>query len=334
MTSLRRGPASRHPLYGTWNGIRQRCLNPKSGNYENWGGRGIRMHEPWREDFWAFAEYVATLPGHGEPGRTIDRYPDVNGDYAPGNLRWATAFEQMQNTRAQLDPMNGIQRDHGKTTWYYQITRDGELYAEYGFASPEDAAASRDHVQAMINAGAGKDALAYIQRRKDERQEAWRLAREDAEKKAAEARRLRDEAREAKRLARELGQQTRRRARQERKMTRAQRWHEMNTGGMSLSEIARQEGVSTAHVSLMVKDAGLQVVVHNSTGYPGVKAITRNGRTYYVARITRDGKRVQLGQRKTPEEAYELIVSAKGEQPQAPEAVRPRKRRTVEVRAA
>lgn len=308
MTSLRRG-ASKHPLYGTWNGIRQRCLNPDNPGYENWGGRGIQVHEPWREDFWAFAEYVEKLPHYGEPGRSIDRYPDVNGDYAPGNLRWATAFEQMANTRSQLDPMNGIcPTVKNANTWCYQIRRDGELYAEYGFETPEDAAAARDHVQAMIDAG--EDALGYIQRRKEGRQETWRLAREEAEKKAAEATRLRDEAREEKRLVQELERITKRAARQERKTSRAQRWHELNKT-MTLADIARAEGVSVACVSTELKRHGYEVVAHNATGYPGVKKVTKRGHTYYEARMVINGKRKTLGQRKTPEEAHALYLAAR-----------------------
>jgi hypothetical protein len=107
-SNLRRGGASKHPLYGTWNGIRQRCLNPHNSTYPRYGGRGIWMHEPWITDFWTFADYIEENLGPRPRGHTLDRYPDVNGGYEPGNLRWATAFEQMTNTRSQLDPLSGI----------------------------------------------------------------------------------------------------------------------------------------------------------------------------------------------------------------------------------
>ena len=117
------------------------------------------------------------------------------------------------------------------------------LYAEYGFADREEAAAARDHVQAMIDVGAGNDALIYIQRKKDERAEALRNEREAAEQRAAEAKRALDEAREAKKLARELERQARKDYKTAKKAGRAARWHELNKT-MTLAEIARQEGVS------------------------------------------------------------------------------------------
>lgn len=331
LSDLSRGPAPKHLLYGTWNGIRSRCLNPNFSGYEYWGGRGIRIHELWIDDFWAFADWVTTNLGPRPEGHTLDRYPDVNGDYEPGNLRWATAFEQMQNTRAQLDPMNGVQQD-SKTTWCYQITRGGELYAEYGFASPEDAAAARDHVLAMLDAD--EDALAYIQQKKDARRDLVEAARRKAQDKQDAARKARDDATRARKEARALEQQAKREDRQDRKNERAQRWQELNRSGMSLAEIGRAEGVTTACVSITLKNAGLPVALHNSTGYPGVKKVTKKGRVYYEARMTVDGKRKTLGQRKTPELAYELIVVAKAPTP-VPEAVADsaRPRRTVEVGA-
>jgi hypothetical protein len=187
------------------------------------------------------------------------------------------------------------------------------LYAQYGFETPENAAAARDQVQAVIDAG--EDALGYIQRRKDERQESWRLAREDAERKAAEAKRLRYEAREEKKLAQELERITKRAARQDRKVSRAQRWHEMNKT-MTLADIARAEGVSVAHVSTELKRHGYEATTHNATGYPGVKKVTKRGRTYFEARMVIDGKRKTLGQRKTPEEAHALYVAARAATPE------------------
>jgi hypothetical protein len=51
----------------------------------------------------------------------------------------------------------------------------------------------------------------------------------------------------------------------------------------------------------------------NTTGYPGVKQRTRNGRTYCEARMVVDGKRKTLGERKTPEEAHALYAAARAE---------------------
>jgi hypothetical protein len=109
---------------------------------------------------------------------------------------------------------------------------------------------------------------------------------------------------------------------------------------MTLADIARAESVSVAHVSQELSRFGYEAVLHDSTGYPGVKQITKGGRTYYVARMQVDGRRRDLGQRKTAEEAYELILAAKeaaqpSKSPQRSEdSPRPKKKRTVLFQAA
>ena len=81
--------------YSVWRDIKQRCLNPKTESYENYGGRGIKMHPEWQADFPVFLAHVGPRPG---PSYSIDRI-DVNGHYEPGNVRWATLAEQNNNKR-------------------------------------------------------------------------------------------------------------------------------------------------------------------------------------------------------------------------------------------
>lgn len=87
-----------HPLYRRWAGIKQRCKNPKNRSYKNYGARGVAICERWDNDFWAFVEDVGLPPS---TKHSLDRI-DFNGNYEPGNVRWATAHQQCQNRRTSL----------------------------------------------------------------------------------------------------------------------------------------------------------------------------------------------------------------------------------------
>lgn len=89
---------SHTPLFRHWYGIIRRCTDPRRKGYVDYGGRGIRICDEWRNSFEAFRDHVAQLPGYGEDGYTLDRV-DNDGNYSPGNLRWATRTEQNRNKR-------------------------------------------------------------------------------------------------------------------------------------------------------------------------------------------------------------------------------------------
>jgi len=98
-----------HPLYDTWYGMMVRCHNPRNKAYRNYGARGIEVYEPWRDLAQFIADVEASIGPRpegkypsGKPLYTIDRYPDNDGNYEPGNVRWATAAEQNANTRNGL----------------------------------------------------------------------------------------------------------------------------------------------------------------------------------------------------------------------------------------
>lgn len=97
--NLYKGPVNTW-LYNKWLGIKSRCYNPNQHkSYKYYGALGIGMHEAWRSDYRMFESYILKVLGLPlNPYMTLDRI-DVNGHYAPCNLRWATPLMQIRNRR-------------------------------------------------------------------------------------------------------------------------------------------------------------------------------------------------------------------------------------------
>lgn len=81
--------------YRSWRHMIERCYNPNIREWKYWGGAGVQVCPQWRHNFQQFLHDMGPRP----VGHSIDRYPDKNGHYEPGNCRWATPTEQTRNRR-------------------------------------------------------------------------------------------------------------------------------------------------------------------------------------------------------------------------------------------
>jgi hypothetical protein len=87
-------------MYYIWGGMKQRCYNTKSKDYPKYGGRGITVCQEWSESFIAFRDWINTNLGpRPSLSYSLDRV-DNNGNYEPGNVRWATTSDQIRNSRS------------------------------------------------------------------------------------------------------------------------------------------------------------------------------------------------------------------------------------------
>ena len=106
----------KHSLYDIWYQMNKRCADPNDRGFHNYGGRGIQVCREWttqkgnyygkgQPHFWNFVHWVeenlGERPTTGNAGHSLDRI-DNDGNYEPGNLRWATKKEQRDNQRTGL----------------------------------------------------------------------------------------------------------------------------------------------------------------------------------------------------------------------------------------
>lgn len=83
------------PIHRSWNHMLDRCTNPDSKDYKNYGGRGITVCKRWRN---SFPNFLEDMGKNWRSGLTIERKDNDDG-YFPGNCYWATRKEQNRNSR-------------------------------------------------------------------------------------------------------------------------------------------------------------------------------------------------------------------------------------------
>lgn len=93
---------SRTSIYRIWWHIIDRCYNPECHAYDNYGARGIKMHDRWKQSVNAFSEDIKSEIGERPSGEhELDRI-DNDGNYEPGNVRWADRPTQVRNRRVTI----------------------------------------------------------------------------------------------------------------------------------------------------------------------------------------------------------------------------------------
>ena len=85
------------PLYDTWKGMKQRCYNKNKVGYSNYGGKGVKVCDEWRDSFdnfyqWSINNGYKIINGEIKDRLCIDRI-DSNGNYCPDNCRWIPMSE-------------------------------------------------------------------------------------------------------------------------------------------------------------------------------------------------------------------------------------------------
>ena len=128
--------------YCIWVSMRDRCYSNKNKYYYNYGGRGIKVCDRWKNSFENFYKDMGDKPSNKH---TLDRI-DVNGDYTPENCKWSTWEEQSLNKRTRKDNslgVTGVYYHKGAKKYTTEFRRKGKTYYIGLFNTVEEAAEAR-----------------------------------------------------------------------------------------------------------------------------------------------------------------------------------------------
>lgn len=135
-----------HSWYSAFRSMHSRCVNPLHHAFNSYGGRGITVDPRWN-DFWTFvADIERECGSKPTPQHTLDRI-DNDGNYEPGNVRWATKKDQSRNTRkfsTNTSGYIGVWYRSDRRSWVAQIYVDDNRIILGHFKSAEEAARAYD----------------------------------------------------------------------------------------------------------------------------------------------------------------------------------------------
>ncbi len=111
------------PTYSSWKSMHDRCKKPHHKAYADYGGRGITICERWQK----FENFLADM-GERPNGTSLDRFPNNDGNYEPGNCRWADKYQQANNRRTTKLIQRGDER-LSIAEWARKLGKDPSNFA-------------------------------------------------------------------------------------------------------------------------------------------------------------------------------------------------------------
>jgi len=162
---------SKSPLYSVWAGAMQRCYDTKYVNYQDYGGRGITVYKEWHNVENFIKDITKTLGAKPTRKHSLDRMENNKG-YYPGNLRWATQKQQMNNTRlsneltaANLAKKTGYTSERIRQLTYNTSSARDKVFPLTNYIEK----AYRNNSKKSIHYIYKPEAIQYLLKRKEER---------------------------------------------------------------------------------------------------------------------------------------------------------------------